>query len=301
MTWTAADGKLLKDLRTAAGLDRATLARRCTISTGQLTELEDGGTGRFYSESIKAHTGRTVLAKLGHVRAVTAPTLQEAPVEPPPAQTQDLWVPVPEPETQLDSAPPAAPNDAPAAARGPEERTWLWIGGLVAVSAAIGIALWIRGPGTTSSTATAALPASVTAQADPAPAEPPAPPPAAAPVSEPAAAAAPERAVSVAINADCNLPTGITPVAFTPERALKPSSYVYLEASEAVQVCAVDARQRRLGATVTPADGVTLSGTPPFTVHTTRWSSLRVYFQGVRVPLDDPGLQGGSLLLQPAP
>ena len=69
-TWTDADAKLLKQLRTATGQDRANFARRCTISTGQLTELEEGGSGRFYSESIKNHTGRTLLAKLGHVRRV---------------------------------------------------------------------------------------------------------------------------------------------------------------------------------------------------------------------------------------
>ena len=84
-----------------------------------------------------------------------------------------------------------------------------------------------------------------------------------------------------------------------PARALKSSSYVYLEAAEAVPVCVIDARQRRTATAVTPAEGVTLSGTPPFTVHTTRWAALRVYFQGVRVPLDDPGLQGNGLLLQP--
>ena len=69
-TWTAADSQLLRELRTATGMDRATFARRNTLSVGQLTELEDGGKGRFYSENIKAHTGRTLLTKLGHVQRV---------------------------------------------------------------------------------------------------------------------------------------------------------------------------------------------------------------------------------------
>ncbi len=311
MTWTAADGKLLKDLRTAAGLDRATLARRCTISTGQLVELEDGGTGRFYSEGIKAHTGRTVLAKLGHVKAVEVPAVPTPAATP--ASDSQAWSQAQAAATELPTRdmflrPEPAEPEQQAADQGahPESttesgRTWPWIVGLVLVASAAGVALWLRGAGTPAAPAPVAATSPATPAADSTATESPAQAAAPSPASEPAAPAAPiERAASVAAVGPCTLPASATTVAFTPERALKASSYVYLEANEAVSVCVVDARQRRMGATVTPAEGVTLSGAPPFTVHTPRWAALRVYFQGIRVPLDDPGLQGGSLVLQPA-
>ena len=316
MTWTAADGKLLKDLRTAAGLDRATLARRCTISAGQLAELEDGGTGRFYSEGIKAHTGRTVLARLGHVKAAegAAGTLQAAGSQAParnmgpgadPVDTTKVAASADTVDAAREPALLAGTHDDRDAAA-PASRTWPWIAGLILVASAVGVALWLRGAGTPQAPVTALAPPTAPAapqSAEATASEQPARAPEATPAPEPAPpqpAATVARAVASAAGAGaCTLPAGTAAVAFTPERALKPSSYVYLEAIEAVAVCVVDARQRRNATTVTPGEGVTVSGTAPFTVHTPRWSALRVYFQGVRVPLDDPGLQGGSLLLQP--
>jgi hypothetical protein len=88
------------------------------------------------------------------------------------------------------------------------------------------------------------------------------------------------------------------PTAYTPERALRPSGYVYLEANEPATVCITDSGQRQVLATVTPAEGVTVTGTPPFTVQAADWSGLRVFFQGVRVPVEPQPPSNGALLLQ---
>jgi transcriptional regulator with XRE-family HTH domain len=64
-TWLAEDGRLLKDLRIAAGWDTHDFSRSASISVAQLRQLEDGGNELFYSQSIKFQLGRKLLKKLG--------------------------------------------------------------------------------------------------------------------------------------------------------------------------------------------------------------------------------------------
>ena len=66
-TWTESDAQQLKTLREQAGIPQAAFAKRHALSVAQVRELEGGKTGSFYSEDIKAHTGRRLV---GHRRLV---------------------------------------------------------------------------------------------------------------------------------------------------------------------------------------------------------------------------------------
>ncbi|MFD0668825.1 hypothetical protein ACT80S_13980, partial [Ramlibacter sp. MAHUQ-53] len=72
LRWTDDDAQLLRRLREASGLERVNFARRNSLSPAQLEELEGAGQGRFYNDRIKAHTGHTLLRKLGHAPAAAA-------------------------------------------------------------------------------------------------------------------------------------------------------------------------------------------------------------------------------------
>ena len=72
----------LRALREAQSLDLATLSSATSLSVAQLRELEEGGSGRFYSESIKQQALRRVLRHLGVESAPAASTDVEPTQEP---------------------------------------------------------------------------------------------------------------------------------------------------------------------------------------------------------------------------
>jgi transcriptional regulator with XRE-family HTH domain len=63
--WLPVDGALLKKLREEAGLEIITLARLHSLSTSQVSQLENGGDSSFYTPSIKLATGRKLLMHFG--------------------------------------------------------------------------------------------------------------------------------------------------------------------------------------------------------------------------------------------
>jgi hypothetical protein len=62
--WTEEDALLLKQLRESIGLDTMGLAIQNALSHAQIQQLENGGHTSFYSQAIKAQTGRRLLQKL---------------------------------------------------------------------------------------------------------------------------------------------------------------------------------------------------------------------------------------------
>jgi transcriptional regulator with XRE-family HTH domain len=80
--WSTEHGNLLKDLRQKAGLDIATLARKHTLSTLQIRQLETGGDTAFYNANIKFATGKKLLLALGHNLPEVALTEVRPQIEP---------------------------------------------------------------------------------------------------------------------------------------------------------------------------------------------------------------------------
>ncbi len=336
-TWTSGDAKLLRELRQAAGIDRAALARRCALSMSQLAELEEGGSKQFYSERIKSHTGRAVLARLGYspapatapaLAADPAPTLSPTPTwlgqsdrmgapgvsaqraepqaaqnlpqplaaasAPPPARTTPATTAVTTALTDDPASPvPAGPSPesvpVPAPAPVPANGGRFWVGVLVVGVAVVGFLTWLNRPKSPDVPSTA-MAAGQTVQMAPAAAsvETREPVPAAGAASVPAPVSAPAVMATATTEARCPEPGGVL-VKYTPVQPFRPGNYVYLEASRPVQVCVTDARQQPIAVQVRPGTGETVPGTPPFIVQSAGWGDLRVFFQGVRVPLEGMG------------
>lgn len=283
--WTEYDGQLLRSLRERVGVDRASFARACTLSVAQLAELEQGGNGRFYNDRIKAHTGRTLLKKLGHVP------------EPPKPQSE----PEPEPEPVLalaaaDEAVAPSVDASPVAEAPPEDtapaegsRRWGVRAGVgIAAVVALGVILMPRTARDSRQVVNAPLAPSSVPVAALAPQEPAA---SAASVasSQPAVAQAPA-------SASCDLPPRDTIAPYTPPNALRPNNYVYIESARETRVCVVDSQNRQTVAIVKPGENASVYGTPPFTVQARQWAELRVFYQGVRVTLDSPTPPSAVLL-----
>lgn len=344
-SWRESDGHLLRSLRERAGMDRSIFARTCSVSVAQLTELEDGGHGRFYTDRIKAHVGRGLLKKLGHVPAPTAPAPAPAPEVVPPvlavpavpqegAPGQAMTGPQGEgsaalatpaqvpPATKFESAPPASRNLASrVAVQTPPHVTWIRAGFVAAVAVTLVVIMIPRkpresrlqaeeavaqasvaaAPVVTSAPATASLSITVPGISEAAAST----PPAAAAAPEPRAAAGENQpatpAATVQVSATerrCELPPRDKVTEFTPPNALRSNNYVYLESAKDASVCVVDSQNRQTLSALKPGEGVSVYGTPPFTVQTRQWADLRMFFQGVRVPLDSQS-PPVALLLNP--
>ncbi len=65
LDWQSSDGITLKSLRQSAGMSVPVLAKKASLSTEQLMQLEEGGSHLFYSQAIKLRSGQRVLAILG--------------------------------------------------------------------------------------------------------------------------------------------------------------------------------------------------------------------------------------------
>ena len=111
--WSATDAQLLKRLREAAGVSPDVLAKRHTLSTAQVRELEGQDSGRFYTEDIKAYVGQRLLLALGHVPPVAPPSPQPAP----PKAAPVAQAAVPKPPVPATEAPPPAALAQPVAAQ----------------------------------------------------------------------------------------------------------------------------------------------------------------------------------------
>lgn len=334
--WTESDAQRLRELRERAGTPQAAFAKRHALSLGQVRELEGGKPGSFYSDDIKAHTGRKLLAALGYV----PPTEPPAPAEQPaasagpdsPAPDMDSGTltrpePVRDASTEASEPPPDPPGSsvqpvsepAPVAAlpedlqptRSPPEaassrRSVLPVAALALVAAIAGVwALTNQTSFRPGGVSTVTEPVQVAAAASE-----PAPPPEAR-ASEPAAvasapasrASAPASAAAAAgpvrLPPGCEAAAGREPTQYTSPVADKPASYVYVESIRGdARVCVIDSLNQARLVTLKQGESVNVSGTPPFTIRSAQWNDLKVFFQGLRVQLE-PGAVTDHVVILP--
>ncbi len=269
--WQRSDGQLLKTLREQAGLDPIVLARMGTMTVQQLRGLEEGEGGAFYSPEIKAHMGRSLLAKLGHV---APPATQEAAVsEPLPAADPVLPVPVSAPAYLPEPARLAAlPVDLPP---GPQARRLahartVWAGGGVLALAAL-VVILIRPAPTVQALVPPTLEKPQVATASPA-------------ASEAAAAARAQAATPAPTDPACTGDARIGPT-YTPSEPRKAGNFVHLVADKSISLCVVDASDKSTRIALEPGVGRTVPGAAPFVVRG-ELAHLKIFFQGVRVHTD---------------
>ena len=296
------DAAHLKSLRLAADLDHAQLALMVNLSAAQVRQLEEDGDSLFYSPQIKAQSLRRVIRTLENASQEPQTV---ASIEPPAPRSSASVIDdiIRLSEKNLKSQVVLSDVRRPGGSWPKLLGTW----GLAALLLVLGLwqynrhnsqALyeeWVE-PITGK-----VLPAPPTATTEEVPAVVPeviaaAPAPTQAVVVAPSAkettakettstetaAVKNPAAASTASAADCaNITTA--PVTVTSVSPNKPGSYVYLVANKATTVCVDDGKNKRNLVTLTPGAGRSIHGSPPWTIATSEFKSVQVYFQGAKV------------------
>ncbi|MFY8102592.1 MAG: hypothetical protein ACOVK6_00690 [Ramlibacter sp.] len=307
--WQRSDGELLKALREQAGLDRVVLARMGTMTVHQLRGLEEGDGGEFYSPEIKAHMGRTLLAKLGHVAPASpaspaSPARDAAPGEDAgrsvTAQSGPLTATLTAPVTvslARERGEASAKSVLATRKSARSGRTAVITLGLVALTvgawALIGprprapvVAAAVEVPRPVTAVPAETAPAAAVTRAEPAPAAAVAAPASmatvAVPVSAPVATTAASPAPPPAADTACVADPGASAVAYTPSEPRKAGNFVYLVADKPARLCVVDATRKATRVDLDAGGGRSVYGAAPFVVQGDL-GHLRIFFQGVRV------------------
>lgn len=283
-TWLAKDGRLLKDLRTAAGLDIHEFSRAASISAAQLRQLEEGGNELFYSQRIKFQMGRKLLLKLG------ADVVRVD--EEPPAETPSLFgfSPSPTPSPSLEETLSAAPTPLLPT---PEVTTPVGHQGWVLVLSGLGVLLLAGVLGSqllsknnepqrvVASAPAPVVSTPVTASNEAAKPPTPTPTPAAAPTPM---AEVPEPAAPADIATACQWSDG-PGNSFMPRGMDKPSSYIHFVANADASICIQDRNKKVTQVKLKAGEKITIRGSAPWRIQSPQWSEVSVYFQGFRMPV----------------
>lgn len=297
--WLAEDGRLLKDLRTSAGLDILEFARAASISPAQLRQLEDGGNEVFYSQSIKFQLGRKLLRKLG------ADVVRVAEDQVPETPSLFGFAPSPVSPPSLEESLTAAPTPVLPHPEAPS-KTWSkpWVPvlagvGVLAVAGVFGAQLLTPSP--EPQRAAAQKPAVVAAPVPVVAAEPlttamvnpvtpvstvAVPTPTVvdtpAPVTPPVAAA--PAAAPVSNTAACQWDSA-SGNSFMPRGMDKPSTYVHFVVNADANICVQDRNQKVTQIQLKAGEKLTVRGAAPWRIQTAQWADVSVFFQGYRMPV----------------
>ena len=274
LIWRAEEAQLLRQLREKTNTDSLVFARLNALSLAQLQELEGHGEGCFYNAQIKANTGIKLLKKLGHD-----------------------WVPPEEPLhaeriLEMDVVASLGPISKPTRRSAfklitpRKASTLLLIGGLSWMT----WQLWV------SRLEFAPIPQTLFDLSQPQTA----PPHAAKPHSDPSdnitnsemnlnalqpipASAAiatawtqpPKPEVSA-----CDGQLRHASFAYEPAHPIKEGNYIHFLASQDVSLCVRDQQNQLTKLELKAGASRSVYGDPPFLVHSPKWSSLQVFFQG---------------------
>lgn len=279
-TWNISDGIRLQQLRRDAGIDIASLARKCLLSVSQLSELEGSGpTGYFYSPRIKFAAGAKVLNALGAKHLMPVIDTSTA--------------------VQLATEPVPIASTRPLNTRSPiTTRKWKQL--LVPALLLVLIAGWLLGQLNTVSKPNVPpqLKLAITPE----------------PISVPSSDATPVPEIGVPKSpsvaaASIAFPSNETPACAselnTQEPVLhinhpeprKPGNYVYFEAHQDTTICVQNADGKITELTLHPGQGKSVFDTPPFKVWHPDSTVVQMYYQG-RV-VWGPSAEAGVTIFQP--
>lgn len=269
--WEPHQGRQLKNLREAAGMEIITLARQCNLSVSQIQQLEDGGDSSFYTPEIKFNSGKKLLRFLG--AALDSPTPQ-------PELSRPFFEPVQMP----------LPAQKPANVR----IKWDWQKLDLFVLILLLLALihfsfdplsFERASPRTQRAASASLTSRDNASQRAATAVDPA-----LPAKTSLAAQVPVQPLAsvlpaVVTSAGPSCPVDGKEVAITPNQASKPGNYVHVEAQASAVVCVRDASQKSTVLMLKPGASHSVYGQAPFHISSADWRVLRLFYQGHPVTL----------------
>lgn len=262
-------GTHLRQLREQAGLDAAVLARRLSLSTAQLQQLERGEHSLFYTPAIRQQALRKLLLHLGGDLS----RLQAAESAPPPATRAAGALASSPPQPAKPSAP------GPAVERSASRR--LTVAGLAlsALLFALAYAVGHGQPGTAPV---------LSGRAPAVAAESMASPPAVAGIQE-AAASAPIEAAPAATEGDAALAPPACQSADAPRvrppQASKAGDMVYVVSPVDLELCVIDGQGRPQQHRLEAGQGRSFYGPPPWQLHAKDLRKAQLYFQGWKVRL----------------
>ena len=290
--WTREHGVLLESLRTSAGMDRATLARRNMLSVLQVEQLEAGGDSGFYNAEIKFSTGKKLLQFFGHTLQIEVEVA---------AEVASSISNTPSPPLEV------APQQA-AAAKPAFKISGL--GGALMVMAVL-MAVFFLVQQSSNSVSKQSTEATIQAtQPEPkqeavlvTPSPAPSPPP--APVSEgdkqplPKLSETDKKEVPPkpqALNAACAWEPTDTEI--QPTSARKKGEYVHVLALDNVSLCIMDGNQRVASLSLAPGQERSIYGPGPFKVYSQQLPLVKIFFQGQAIKLPSPEIR--QITLKPA-
>ena len=309
------DPELLKRTRQAAGMDEGVLARRACLSTAQVRQLESGGTGLFYSITIKRQAYKRLMMILGADPPIHAPiSVAEASISSSHAaqldhkETIENIVAL---SSKSDYLERQLVKDFFLDLRYRIAANRQSLGALLfLVGAVVVLVLNWRGAltGTLQVNSAEAKPDSAPTEvaksvastpAIVASASTPVATPVAAPASEAnaavAAAAKPAGAVAKGCAHTDDKLTEVVSVS-----ANKPPTYVFVTSPVQTTVCVVDGNKNAAVLELRPNEGRSVYGSPPWQLSGNALKDAQIFFQGVRVKAPDGQEQHFKLMEKPA-
>ena len=271
LCWLPEHAEQLKRLRLAAGVEITTLAKKHSLSSSQVHQLEESGDSTFYSPEIKYTVGRKLIRSFGEeITEVDfdgqfgSTALEEAP----PLISANVQQPSFHPSShQIFSRP---------------KRRWVpWL--LIPITLVLA---WyamseISSPEQTPAVETTAqdnkAQNQTTQQVEPR-------------ISQAAAnMAAQTKDPSKAPPSECDW--GSTSLDLTPASGSRPGHYIYVVAAQSAVVCWKDSAQAQRKITMKPSENITLEGRPPFQLQSSDFSGIKIYYRGNLIRTPTAGVQ----------
>ena len=271
LSWLPEHAEQLKRLRLAAGVEITTLAKKHSISSAQVRQLEESGDSAFYSPEIKYTVGRKLIRSLGE-------------------EITELDFDGQFGSTALEEVPPLISANVQQTSFHPSshqifsrpKRRWVpWL----LIPMTIGMA-WFAMSVISSPEQTPAV--EITAQDNKA--QNPKTQQAEPRISQAAATiAAQTKDPSKAPPSECDW--GSTSLDLTPASGSRPGHYIYVVAAQSAVVCWKDSAQAQRKITLKPSENITLEGRPPFQLQSSDFSGIKIYYLGNLIRTPTAGVQ----------
>lgn len=313
------DPALLKRTREAVGMDEGVLARMACLSTAQVRQLESGGTGLFYSITIKRQAYKRLMMILGADPPIHAPlSVAEESIATSHTTQSDHK------ETIENIVALSSRSDY--LVRQPVKDFFLdlryrivanrqSLGALLFLLAAVVLlvlnwrgALTVTSQTSTAETKAEAAPAVAAKSVAPttvvvASATAPVETPASSPANEIKAVVSPtvapvEKPVVASTKACAHAEEKLTEVVSA--SANKPPNYVYLTSPVQTTVCVVDGSKKATVIELRPNEGRSVYGSPPWQLSGNALKDTQIFFQGVRVKAPEGQEQHFKLMEKPS-
>ena len=271
LSWLPEHAEQLKRLRLAAGVEITTLAKKHSISSAQVRQLEESGDSAFYSPEIKYTVGRKLIRSLGE-------------------EITELDFDGQFGSTTLEEVPPLISANVQQTSFHPSshqifsrpKRRWVpWL----LIPMTIGMA-WFAMSVISSPEQTPAV--EITAQDNKAQ----------NPKTQQAEPRIQQAAVtSVAQTSDrpkaspyeCDWSS--ESIDLTPLAGSRPGHYIYVVAAQSAVVCWKDSAQAQRKITLKPSENITLEGRPPFQLQSSDFSGIKIYYLGNLIRTPTAGVQ----------